>query len=130
MLDTLNQPYLRTARAKGLTEPVVINKHALKPAMIPILQVALSQFAACFGGAALSETVFSWPGVGKMIVDAVKQRDVPLVCGCLILKCTIISLIVLVTDLLYVAVDPRVKTQYVGSSRQKKSVKTGVAEND
>ena len=121
MLDTLSQPYLRTARAKGLSERVVINKHALKPALIPIIQVALSQFATCFGGSALSETVFSWPGVGKMIVDAVKQRDVPMVCGCLILKCTIISIIVLVTDLLYVAVDPRIKTQYISTSRKKKS---------
>ncbi len=120
MLDTLNADYLRTARAKGLLESTVVNKHALKPAMIPILQVALSQFAACFGGASLTETVFSWPGVGKMIVDAVKQRDTPLVCGSLILKCTIISVIGLITDLLYVAVDPRVKTQYASSSHRKK----------
>ncbi len=127
MLDTLGQDYLRTARAKGLIESVVVNKHALKPAMIPILQVAMSQFAACFGGATLTETVFSWPGVGKTIVDAVKQRDVPMVCGCLILKCTIISIIGLVTDLLYVAVDPRVKTQYASAARRKKRTKEAVS---
>ncbi len=119
MLDTLRQDYLRTARAKGVAEKRVINVHALRNAMIPILSVALNQFAGCFGGAALTETVFSWPGVGKMVVDAVKQRDVPLACGSLIMKCIIISLIGLLTDLLYVVVDPRVKTQFATAKRGK-----------
>ena len=119
MLDTLRQDYLRTARAKGVSERRVINVHALRNAMIPILSVALTQFAGCFGGAALTETVFGWPGVGKMVVDAVKQRDIPLACGSLIMKCIIISLIGLLTDLLYVAVDPRVKTQFASAKRGK-----------
>ena len=112
MLDALSQDYLRTARAKGVAESAVVHKHALRNALIPIVNIAMMQFAACFGGAALTETVFSWPGVGKMVVDYVKQRDVPVVCGCLILKCIIIALIGLVTDLLFVAIDPRVKTQF------------------
>ena len=121
MLDTLRQDYLRTARAKGVSERKVINIHALRNAMIPILSVAMTQFAGCFGGAALTETVFGWPGVGKMVVDAVKQRDIPLACGSLIMKCIIISLIGLLTDLLYVVVDPRVKTQFATAKRGKKN---------
>ena len=118
MLDTLSADYLRTARSKGVPEKTVIRKHALKNAMIPILNVAVGQFAGCFGGAALTETVFSWPGVGKMVVDSVKERDIPLVTGFLILKCTIISVIGLCNDLLYVAVDPRVKTMYVTTKKK------------
>ena len=121
MLDTLRQDYLRTARAQGVSERKVINVHALRNAMIPILSVALTQFAGCFGGAALTETVFGWPGVGKMVVDAVKQRDIPLACGTLIMKCIIISLIGLATDLLYVVVDPRVKTQFASAKRGKRN---------
>ena len=71
-------------------------------------------------GAALTETVFSWPGVGKMIVDAIGQRDTPVVCGCMILKCIIISLTMLLIDLLFVAVDPRVKTNFVTAKGGKK----------
>ena len=104
---------------------MVVNKHALKNAMIPILNIALTQFAGCFGGASLTETVFAWPGVGKMVVDSVKQRDVPMVCGFLILKCIIISVIGLITDLLYVFVDPRVKTQFVTGSKRRKVQKNG-----
>lgn len=120
MLDTLRQDYLRTARAKGVPEQAVVNKHALKNALIPILNIALTQFAGCFGGASLTETVFAWPGVGKLVVDSVKQRDIPMVCGCLILKCIIISVIGLITDLLYVFVDPRVKTQFVSGSKRRR----------
>jgi peptide/nickel transport system permease protein len=120
MLDTLRQDYLRTARAKGVPEKVVVNRHALKNALIPILNIALTQFAGCFGGASLTETVFAWPGVGKLVVDSVKQRDIPMVCGCLILKCIIISVIGLITDLLYVFVDPRVKTQFVSGPKRRR----------
>ncbi len=120
MLDTLKSDYLRTARSKGVAEKLVVQKHAFKNALIPVLEVSVSQFAACFGGAALTESVFEWPGVGKMVVDAVKGRDVPLACGFLILKCTIICIIGLVGDLLYVVVDPRVKTMYLAKRKKKK----------
>jgi len=125
MVDALSADYLRTARAKGVSEHKVVNFHALKNAMIPILQIACNQFALCFGGAVLTESVFTLPGVGKLVVDSVNQRDVPMVCGCLILKCTIISLIGLLTDLLFVVVDPRVKTQYVSAARKKGGTKHG-----
>ena len=120
MVDCLGQDYLRTARAKGVAEKKVINFHALRNALIPIINIALGQFAASLAGAALTETVFSWPGVGKMIVDAIGQRDTPVVCGCMILKCIIISLTMLLIDLLFVAVDPRVKTNFVTAKGGKK----------
>ena len=113
MVDCLSQDYLRTARAKGVAEKKVINFHALRNAMIPIINTALLGFAGSLSGAALTETVFAWPGVGKMIIDGIGQRDTPVVCGCMILKCIIISLTTLIIDLLFVAVDPRVKTNFV-----------------
>ena len=120
MLDTLSQDYLRTARAKGVPEKDVVNKHALKPAMIPILNVTMSQLSGAIGGAALTETVFSWPGVGRLVVDAVRARDVPMACGCIILKCILIGLIGLATDLLFVVVDPRLRTHYAAAAKKRK----------
>ena len=120
MLDTLTQDYLRTARAKGVPEKDVVNKHALKPAMIPILNVTMSQLSGAIGGAALTETVFSWPGVGRLVVDAVRARDVPMACGCIILKCILIGLIGLATDLLFVVVDPRLRTHYAAAAKKRK----------
>lgn len=113
MVDCLTQDYLRTARAKGVAEKRVVNFHALRNALIPIINIALTQFASSLAGSALVESVFSWPGVGKMIIDGVNQRDTPVVCGCMILKCIIISLTTLLIDLLFVVVDPRVKTNFV-----------------
>ena len=120
MLDTLTQDYLRTARAKGVPERTVVNKHALKPAMIPILNVTMSQLSGAVAGSALTETVFSWPGVGLLVVNAVQARDIPMACGCLILKCTLIGVINLVTDLLYVVVDPRLRTHYAAAAKKRK----------
>ena len=120
MVDCLGQDYLRTARAKGVSEKKVINFHALRNALIPIINIALTQFASSLAGAALTESVFSWPGVGKMIIDGINSRDTPIVCGCMILKCIIISLTTLLIDLLFVAVDPRVKTNFVTAKGGKK----------
>ena len=117
MVDCLGQDYLRTARAKGVAEKKVINFHALRNALIPIINIALTQFASSLAGAALTESVFSWPGVGKMIIDGINSRDTPIVCGCMILKCIIISLTTLLIDLLFVAVDPRVKTNFVTAKK-------------
>jgi len=119
MLDTLTQDYLRTARAKGVPEKTVVNKHALKPALIPIVNVAMSQLSNAVAGAALTESVFAWPGVGKLVVDAVQARDIPMACGCLIMKCILIGLIELATDLLFVVVDPRLRTHFAAASKKK-----------
>ena len=112
MLDVIRQDYLRTARAKGVPERLVIRKHALKNALIPIITVIGTQLGTCLGGAILTETVFAWPGVGRLILDAVNSRDTTLVTGCIILKTITISVILLAVDLLYAAVDPRIKAQY------------------
>ena len=112
MLDVIRQDYLRTARAKGVSERKVINKHALRNALIPIITIIGTQLGAVMGGAVLTETVFAWPGVGRLIIDSINARDIPMVTGCIILKTITISLILLVVDLLYALVDPRIKAQY------------------
>ena len=112
MLDVIRQDYLRMARAKGVLEKVVIRKHALRNALIPVITVIGTQLGSCLGGAILTETVFAWPGVGRLILDAVNSRDIPMVTGCIILKTITISIILLIVDLLYAVVDPRIRAQY------------------
>lgn len=112
MLDVIRQDYLRTARSKGTPERLVIRQHALKNALIPIITVIGTQLSTVIGGAILTETIFAWPGVGRMIFDAVNSRDTIMVTGCIILKTITISVILLIVDLLYAAVDPRIKAQY------------------
>ena len=112
MLDVIRQDYLRMARAKGVPEKVVIRKHALRNALIPVITVIGTQLGSCLGGAILTETVFAWPGVGRLILDAVNSRDIPMVTGCIILKTITISIILLIVDLLYAVVDPRIRAQY------------------
>ena len=112
MLEVIRQDYIRTARAKGVAENVVINRHALKNALIPIITVIGLQFGYLLGGAVLTETVFSWPGVGRMMVDAIRQKDTPTVLGTVVFLATTFSLVNLLVDLLYGFVDPRIKSQY------------------
>ena len=118
MIDVLKQDYLRTARSKGVPEGTVIRKHALKNALIPIITIAGSQFAAVLGGAALTETIFTWPGVGRLMVDAINQRDVPLACGCIVLTTVLSCIILLVVDILYAYIDPRIKAQYTRGKKK------------
>jgi len=113
MLDVLNQDYLRTARAKGVSEKVVVSKHALKNALLPIITVVGNQMATVLGGTILTETVFSWPGVGRLIVDSLNSRDTPQVTGTVIITTLGLCLIVLLVDIIYGMVDPRIKAQYV-----------------
>lgn len=112
MLDVLSREYLKTERAKGNSELRVVTRFAFRNALIPVITVAGGQFAACLGGSVLTETVFAWPGVGRLIIDSVTARDVPMVVGCVILKSVSISMVVLLTDLLYAVVDPRIRTLY------------------
>lgn len=112
MLEVIRQDYIRTARAKGVAENVVINRHALKNALIPVITVIGLQFGYLLGGAVLTETVFSWPGVGRMMVDAIRQKDTPTVLGTVVFLATTFSLVNLFVDLLYGFVDPRIKSQY------------------
>lgn len=112
MLEVIRQDYIRTARAKGVSERVVINKHALKNALIPIVTVIGLQFGGLLGGAVLTESVFSWPGIGRLMVDAIKMQDRPTVLASIIFISVTYSLINLIVDIIYAFIDPRIKSQY------------------
>ena len=120
MLDVIRSDYLRTARAKGVPEKTVIRKHALKNAMIPIITVIGTQMGRTLGGSVVTENVFSWPGVGRLTIDAVKQRDTIMVTGCIIMSVIMISLIQLLVDITYAFVDPRLKSQYASGGGKRK----------
>ena len=109
MLEILNRDYIRTGRAKGLTEPSVVLRHALRNAAIPVLTVIGLQIGSLLGGAVITESVFAWPGMGKLIVDAIFFRDFPVVQTVLILSATVFVVINLVVDLLYTVIDPRIR---------------------
>lgn len=112
MLEVVRQDYIRTARAKGQSEGKIIFKHALKNALIPILTVLGNQIAFNMGGAIICESVFSIPGIGKLMVDSIKQRDYPLVQGGVLFIAFAACVIYLVVDILYSCVDPRIKSIY------------------
>ena len=109
MLDVLSEDHIRTARAKGLSEPAVILRHALANALIPVITVLALTFALLIGGAIVTETVFGLPGVGNLVVSAVLRRDYPVIQGALLVIAALYVVINLATDLLYLVVDPRVK---------------------
>ncbi|HAS80369.1 MAG TPA: peptide ABC transporter [Fusobacteriaceae bacterium] len=112
MLEVIRQDYIRTARAKGVSEKKVINKHALKNALIPVITVIGLQFGYLLGGAVLTETVYSWPGVGRMMVEAIRSKDTPVVLAAVLFLATTFSIVNLFVDILYGFIDPRVKSQY------------------
>lgn len=112
MLDVINQDYLRTARAKGLKERLVMSKHALKNALIPIVTTVGTQVAGLIGGSVITERVFSWPGVGSYIVDSILKNDYQVVTGFVIMTAVMVSIILLIVDLLYALIDPRIKAQF------------------
>jgi peptide/nickel transport system permease protein len=109
MLTALGQDYVRTARAKGLRERVVVWKHALRNALIPVVTLGAIEFGRLLGGAVLTEQIFSIPGFGKLIVDAVFNRDYPVVQGVVLATALIFVLLSLVADLLYMAINPRLR---------------------
>jgi ABC-type dipeptide/oligopeptide/nickel transport system permease component len=108
MLEVLRQDFITTARAKGLSERAVIFKHALKSAFIPVITVMGLQFGSLLGGAVLTEIVFSWPGVGRLMVDSILTRDYPVVQGAVLLLAVLFVLINIVVDLIYAFLDPRI----------------------
>jgi ABC-type dipeptide/oligopeptide/nickel transport system permease component len=109
MLEELGQDYIRTARAKGLPERVVVYRHALRNAMIPIITVLGLQFGALLAGAIVTETIFSWPGLGRLTIQAISNRDYYLVQGCILAIGLTYVLVNFLTDLLYSAVNPRIR---------------------
>jgi len=109
MIETLQQDYIRTARAKGVSEGNVIRKHAFRNGMIPIVTVIGLQLGSLLGGAVLTETVFSWPGIGSYTVACILKSDFPVVQGVVLLVATIFVLINLLVDVIYAFLDPRIK---------------------
>lgn len=109
MIEVLSQDYTTTARSKGLKERVVVIKHALKNALIPIITVIGLQFGLLLGGAVLTETVFAWPGLGRLIVDSILARDYPVIQGAILVFGLLYILVNLMVDLLYAYVDPRIR---------------------
>ena len=110
MLTALSQDYVRTARAKGLAEKVVVGKHALRNALIPVVTLGTIEFGRLLAGAVLTEQIFTIPGFGKLIVDAVFNRDYPVVQGVVLATALIFVVLSLVADLLYMAINPRLRT--------------------
>lgn len=109
MLETLQQDYIRTARAKGISEGKVIRKHAFRNGLIPIVTVIGLQLGSLLGGAVLTETVFSWPGIGAYTVACILKSDFPVVQGVVLLIATVFVLVNLVVDIVYAFLDPRIK---------------------
>ena len=110
MLEVLRQEYIRTARAKGLVEVVVVYKHALRNTLIPIVSLIGLRFGGLLAGTVLVESVFAIPGMGRMIVEAVLNRDFPLLQGSVLVVATVFVLTNLLVDLVYAIVDPRLRT--------------------
>jgi peptide/nickel transport system permease protein len=107
MLEELGQDYIRTARAKGLSETAVVYRHALANALIPVLTVIGLQFGSLLSGAIVTETVFSWPGIGRLTLSAISNRDYALVQGCILAVGLTYVLVNLLTDVAYTIANPR-----------------------
>ncbi len=109
MLEVVNQDYIRTARAKGMPEWRILTLHALRNALLPMITVAGLQFPTLLGGALVTETVFTWPGMGRLFLDSIGYRDYPVVMGILMFSATMVLIGSLLADILYAVVDPRIR---------------------
>src|SRR4029077_4890683 len=107
--EELLSDYVRTARAKGLSEPAVLFRHAFRNALTPILTILGLQFGTLLAGGIVTETIFSWPGIGRLAVQAIESRDYPLLQGCILLIAVSYVVVNLATDLVQAVVDPRVR---------------------
>lgn len=114
MLETIRQDYVRTALAKGCPRRKAIHKHAFRNALIPTITVIGIQMSQLLGGAVLVEQVFAWPGLGRLMVESINNRDTPMVLGCVILLTIVCSVLNLLIDMGYALVDPRIRNQYSG----------------
>jgi ABC-type dipeptide/oligopeptide/nickel transport system permease component len=111
VIEELSSDYVRTARAKGLPESAVLFRHAFRNALIPILTILGLQFGTLLAGTIVTESIFSWPGIGRLSVQAIEARDYPLLQGCILLIAVSYVVVNLLTDLVYAFVDPRVRLQ-------------------
>lgn len=128
MLEVVRQDYIRTARSKGLKENVVIIRHALHNALIPIITVASTQFSLIIGGSVIVESIFSIPGMGTAMVSAINNRDYPTIMGITFLISMFVCVINMIVDVIYSFVDPRMKAQIIGGKKKKKPVKVATKE--
>lgn len=125
MLDTTRQDYIRTARAKGVTEGDLIWHHAFRNALLPLITLCGTTLGTLLGGAVAMEKVFVIPGLGTLVADALGRSDIPLVVGAISLMAFTFMIIMLVVDLLYAVVDPRIRAKYSGGKRKKKPAALG-----
>ena len=112
MLEVIRQDYVRTARAKGASKRAVIWRHALRNALLPIVTIAVMYFGSLLGGVVITETVYAMPGVGTLTVNAIRSKDTPQVMAAVMLLATIFCVLMLIVDLLYAFIDPRVRARY------------------
>lgn len=115
MLETIDQDFIRTARAKGVLRASVLYHHALRNALLPVVTVIGLQFGNLLAGAVITETIFAWPGIGRLAVDAIRAKDFPVVQGVVMMFAVTYALVNLFVDVLYAYIDPRVRTRYSGS---------------
>lgn len=118
MLEILGQDYLRTARAKGLKESLVINRHAMRNALIPIVTVLGLEIPILFGGAVVIEQIFSWPGIGQLTMFSIMSRDYSTIMGLNLVAAIVVIAANIVTDIAYAFVDPRIKNSYLGANKR------------
>ncbi|UCH27484.1 MAG: ABC transporter permease [Trueperaceae bacterium] len=109
MLEVLNLDYVRTARSKGLAERLVVNKHAFRNALLPVITVVGLQFGTLMGGAVITETIFAWPGLGRLVVNAISQRDFPVIQGSVVFIAVAVSVVNLLVDLSYAVINPKIR---------------------
>lgn len=109
MLDNLNEDHITTARAKGLPERTVLFKHALRNALLPVVSVIGNNFSRVLGGAIVTETIFAWPGIGRLVADSIYSRDYPVLMGVFIVVAVMVVVVNLITDIVYAYIDPRIR---------------------
>lgn len=131
MLEVIRQDYIRTARAKGLKESVIIKKHALKNALIPVITIVGMQLSMLMGGTVITESIFTIPGIGTYLLKGINARDYPVINGCMIIIAVSVCLMNLLVDVCYAYIDPRIKAQYLSKKTKipflKKAKKGGEA---
>lgn len=120
VLEVIRQDYITTARAKGQTEGKIITKHVLRNSLLPVVTVVGTSLSASIGGSLIIETVFTLPGLGLLLMDAIANRNYPIIRGTTILYAVIVCLMNLLVDVIYTFIDPRIKSQFFGSGKKKK----------
>ena len=125
MLEVVNKDYIRTARAKGLSNGEIIRRYALKNSLLPMVSVYGRIIATCFSGSVVIESVFGITGIGQMMTNALRQKDVPAIMGSIIISACVITVVNLLTDITYAFIDPRIKSQYVRHKTKLKAVTAG-----